>query len=115
LPCCCWTRTGSPKAEPLIRRALAISEKSSGPDHPDVATRLHNLAGLLQTTNRLAEAEPLLRRVLDILVNFTRATGQSHAHLESARADYARALRELGRSEAEIEAALKSVLEGPSL
>ena len=43
-----------------MRRALAIDEKSYGPDHPDVATDLNNLAGLMQATNRLAEAEPLI-------------------------------------------------------
>jgi len=43
------------EAEPLMRRALAIDEKSLGPDHPNVATRLNNLAQLLQDTNRLDE------------------------------------------------------------
>jgi hypothetical protein len=42
--------------EPLMRRALAIDEKSSGLEHPDVARDLGNLAQLLQTTNRLDEA-----------------------------------------------------------
>ena len=41
-----------------MRRALAIDEKSFGPEHPNVATGLNNLAELLQDTNRLAEAEP---------------------------------------------------------
>jgi tetratricopeptide (TPR) repeat protein len=50
----------------VMRRALAIGEKSLGPNHPDVATRLNNLAQLLQDTNRLAEAEPLYRRALAI-------------------------------------------------
>ena len=36
------------EAEPLIRRDLAISEKALGPDHPDVAITLNNLAQLLQ-------------------------------------------------------------------
>jgi hypothetical protein len=31
------------QTEPLLRRALAIDEKSFGPEHPDVATRLNNL------------------------------------------------------------------------
>ena len=35
-----------------------------GPDRPDVAPALGNLATLLQDTNRLAEAEPLMRRAL---------------------------------------------------
>ena len=54
------------EAEPLMRRALAIDEKSFGPDHPKVAIRLNNLAALLWTTNRLSEAEPLMRRALAI-------------------------------------------------
>jgi tetratricopeptide (TPR) repeat protein len=45
---------------------LAIDEQSYGKDHPTVAIRLNNLAGLLQATNRLAEAEPLMRRALAI-------------------------------------------------
>jgi tetratricopeptide (TPR) repeat protein len=54
------------EAEPLYRRALAISEASYGPDHPEVASGLNNLAGLLRATNRLSEAEPLYRRALAI-------------------------------------------------
>ena len=49
-----------------MRRALAIDEKSCGPEHPKVATDLNNLAALLQATNRLEEAEPLMRRALAI-------------------------------------------------
>jgi Flp pilus assembly protein TadD len=48
------------EAEPLLRRALAIFEQSFGPEHPEVATTLNNLAMLLQATNRLADAEPLM-------------------------------------------------------
>ena len=55
-----------PEAEPLMRRALAIDEKSLGPDHPDVARDVNNLAELLRVGNRLAEAEPLYRRALAI-------------------------------------------------
>ena len=47
-------------------RALAIDEKSYGPEHPRVATELNNLAQLLQATNRLGEAEPLMKRALAI-------------------------------------------------
>ena len=45
-----------------MRRALAIDEQSYGPDHPDVARVLNNLAALLRATKRLAEAQPLMRR-----------------------------------------------------
>jgi CHAT domain-containing protein len=39
---------------------------SHGADHPEYANALNNLAQLLQATNRLAEAEPLMRRALAI-------------------------------------------------
>ena len=54
------------EAEALYRRALAIAEKSLGPDHPDIANRLINLGSLLRDMNRRSEAEPLLRRALKI-------------------------------------------------
>jgi len=54
------------QAKTLKRRALAILEKSLGPNHPQVATALNNLALLLKATNHLAEAEPLMRRALAI-------------------------------------------------
>jgi tetratricopeptide (TPR) repeat protein len=54
------------EAESLYRRALAIDEKSYGPEHSRVAIDLNNLASLLQATNRLGEAEPLMRRALAI-------------------------------------------------
>ena len=57
------------EAEPLYRRALAITERSFGLEHPNVARGLNNLAGLLSDTNRLAEAEPLYRRALAIYEN----------------------------------------------
>jgi hypothetical protein len=49
-----------------MRRALAIDEASLGADHPTVAIHLSNLARLMQDTNRLAEAEPLIRRAVAI-------------------------------------------------
>jgi len=52
------------EAEPLYRRMLAIGEASYGPDHPNVAAGLNNLASLFCVTNRFGEAEPLLRRAL---------------------------------------------------
>ena len=54
------------EAEFYFREALRIDEQFYGPDHPDVATHLNNLAALLKITNRQAEAEPLMRRALAI-------------------------------------------------
>ena len=45
---------------------MEITEESLGRDHPKVAIRLNNLATLLQDVNRLEEAEPLMRRALQI-------------------------------------------------
>ena len=94
------------EAEPLMRRALAMDEASYGPEHPNVATDLNNLAQLLQATNRLGEAEPLMRRHLEIFIEFTRRTGHEHPHLRAAIGNYQRLLQAMGRSEAEIRAAL---------
>lgn len=63
-------------------RALAIGAASCGPDHPNVANRLNNLALLLQTTNRLAEAEPLMRRAIAI---FETSLGPDHPDTLTAR------------------------------
>ena len=49
-----------------MRRALSIYEQAYGPDHPRFAAALNNLAQLLQATNCLSDAEPLLRRALSI-------------------------------------------------
>jgi CHAT domain-containing protein len=53
-------------AEPLHKRALAIHEKALGPDHPNVAASLNNLAALYDGQGRYADAEPLLKRALAI-------------------------------------------------
>ena len=41
------------------KRALVIREKALGPDHPDVALGLNNLAGLYDDLGDYAGAEPL--------------------------------------------------------
>lgn len=61
------------KAEPLFQRSLAIREKALGPDHPDLATPLNNLAELLhrqvinicQALLRLV-CRPLFETMLDV-------------------------------------------------
>lgn len=39
---------------------------TDGAEHPNIASHLSNIAVLLETTNRLAESEPLIRRALAI-------------------------------------------------
>jgi tetratricopeptide (TPR) repeat protein len=61
-----WTDEDGPVPDELAKRALAISEKALGPDHPDVATSLNNLALLYRNQGRYADAEPLYKRSLAI-------------------------------------------------
>ena len=63
---CCKTRTASPRPSRSIAARWRSTRRAFGPDHPEVAIDLNNLAILLKHTNRLAEAEPLYRRALAI-------------------------------------------------
>jgi len=47
----------SPEAEQVLKRALAVLEKALGPDHPNVAIAVNNLAGLYKDQGRHEEAE----------------------------------------------------------
>lgn len=53
-------------AEPLFKRSQVICEKTLGPDHPNVATILNNLASLYRIQDKYTEAEPLFKRSLAI-------------------------------------------------
>ena len=50
-----WERARYTDAEPLYKRALAIREKAHGPEHPDVATSLNNLASLYDNQGQYAK------------------------------------------------------------
>jgi hypothetical protein len=76
-----------------------------------VARDLNNLGGLLLTTNRLAEAEPLVRRMVMIFLKFIRATGHPHLHLQDAINNYGGLLEAMGRSEEQIRATLTEMLQ----
>ena len=54
------------KALPLYQRALDIREKVLGPQHPDVATTLNNLAVLYDSMGDYEKALPLYQRALEI-------------------------------------------------
>ncbi|NWJ48785.1 MAG: tetratricopeptide repeat protein [Chloroflexi bacterium] len=54
------------QALPLFQRALAISEKMLGSEHPTVAIRLINMGGLLREMGEYASALPLFQRALAI-------------------------------------------------
>jgi type VI protein secretion system component VasF len=74
-----------------------IDENGFGPDHPRIATELNNLAQLLQATNRLAEAEPLYRRAVEVLHRFERENGHRHPNCDMAEENYAALLAALDK------------------
>jgi tetratricopeptide (TPR) repeat protein len=105
--------SGWTEAEPLMRHALAIDEKSFGTEHPNVARDLNNLATLLQATNRLAEAEPLMRRALAIVLGFRRSTGHEHPNQEVISDNYWYLLKKMGKSDTEIQTRIAEIAQPP--
>ena len=61
-----WYRGRCPEAEQAYRQSLMIREKISGPDHPEVAECLSNLAIIHRASERYPEAELLYKRTLAI-------------------------------------------------
>lgn len=59
-------KSNEPEARLLGERALALKEKALGPDHPDLAATLNNLAGVLSEAGDYAAARPLYERALSI-------------------------------------------------
>jgi hypothetical protein len=57
-----------PAAERLLREAAALQESTLGPEHPDLATTLNNLAFVCERTNNVADAERNYRRAHAIAV-----------------------------------------------
>lgn len=81
-----------PELERQIQAALAIDQASFGNEHPRVAVQLNNLALLLQDTNRLDEAEPLMRRAVEI---FERSLVPDHPSTQAGRRNLEILLREI--------------------
>jgi tetratricopeptide (TPR) repeat protein/CHAT domain-containing protein len=66
------------EAIPLAQQVLAIDEKAFGPDRPEVATDLNNLAALNLAEGRSADAESLYKRSLEIR---EKALGPDHPYV----------------------------------
>ena len=65
----------------VAKKAFQVAEQAVGPNHPDVATNLNNLAGLYYTQGQYAEAEPLYTRSLAIR---EKAFGPDHPAVATA-------------------------------
>jgi tetratricopeptide (TPR) repeat protein len=81
-------------AEPMFKRSLAIKEKTFGPNHPDVAIALINLASLYGEQARFSEAEPLHKRALAIN---EKALGPNHSDVAAALNNLANLYGKQGR------------------
>jgi tetratricopeptide (TPR) repeat protein len=68
-------RAAYAQAAQFFRDALAVKEKTLGPDHPNTATSLNNLALALKEKGDFAAARPLQERALAIV---EKALGPAH-------------------------------------
>jgi tetratricopeptide (TPR) repeat protein len=69
-------------------------EKALGPDHPDVAKPLNNLAELNSVQGKYAEAEPLYKRSLAI---WEKALGPDHPNVATVCENMAECYKALGK------------------
>ena len=81
-------------AEPLLQRALTITENQVGLVHPDTAGRLNNLAELYRKQGRYAEAESLYQRALTIA---KKQLGPEHLQTAISLNNLAELYRQQGR------------------
>jgi hypothetical protein len=95
------------EAEAILRSLLDADERTLGPQHAMVASALNNLAALLKATHR--PAEPLMRRAVEILRDFQRATGHEHPHMRAALVNYVALLKDMKLVEKEIAARLRGL------
>ncbi len=96
------------EAEPYAKDAVRLGKQEFGPNHPNRATTLNNLAELYRAQGRYAEAEPLYQRALAI---YEKALGPEHPDVATSLENYAALLRETARAdEAErMEARAKAI------
>ena len=80
------------EAQPLYERSLVIREKTFGPEHPNVALALNNLAVFLKGQGFYAEARPLYERALAIR---EKSLGPEHPFVASSLNNLAMLLEEL--------------------
>ena len=67
-----------------------IGEKTLGPEHPDLATRLNNLAILYNTQGKYEQVEPLYQRAIAIR---EKVFGPEHPFTIQVKENYAGFLR----------------------
>lgn len=89
-----WRRGAYSSAGLLLKRALAIYEKTLGPDHPDVARSTNSLAGVYYVQGHYEEAERLYRRALEAR---EKTLGPDHPDVSESLNDLGLLYRSRGR------------------
>jgi hypothetical protein len=100
----------APPAPPFAATAEpdeAAGRKPPAADEADTTSDLTELAQLLHDSGNPEEAEPLLRRALEITINSDADTGGEHPGLEERRAIYRSIQKNLGMPDAEEEEKLR--------
>jgi len=84
----------------VAKKALEVAEQAGGPDHPNIAKSLNNLAALYRAQGQYAQAEPLCRRSLAIM---EKALGPDHPDVALSLENLAALYRATNRmKEAEV-------------
>jgi len=88
-------RTGKyDRALIVAKKALEVAEKNVGPDHPDVATSLNNLAALYYSQGKYLKVELLYKRALAIV---EKALGPDHPRVATSLNNLAELYRATNR------------------
>ena len=98
------------EAIPLAERYVTAIKARRGSEHPDYAIALNNLAQLLKANNRLAEAEPLMRRTISIFEKVESDTNHLHPNYAASLNNLALLLEDTNRL-TEAEPLLRHALE----
>jgi len=80
----------------VAKEALKVAENTFGPDHPNVAASMNNLAELYRAQGKYAEAEPLYKRALKI---WEKALGPDHPDVATVLENLAGLYKEIGRKD----------------
>jgi tetratricopeptide (TPR) repeat protein len=98
---------GDVESETIYRRALAISQSATGPEHPRVADQMQQLAAALARLRRLGEAEALARDSLELTI---RTMGAGHQSVASSRLTLLAEIYDLQRRYAEADQAYETAI-----
>ncbi len=90
-----YAEGGYQEALPFAEKALRLSEREFGPDHPEVARGLNDLGELYRLQGKYAEAEPLHQRALAI---FEKALGPDHPDVATGLSNLGLVYHAQGRS-----------------